>query len=492
MSRSSSARGYLSSARWLVGTCVIATCLVAAGAAAADEKWVISGKVTDADGRAVPGSVVRSVDFEQRRAEAVSGDDGKFQLTVPAEARSVSLTVMDAAQTQLWVGLFYRGASEKQGEVAAILGPSREVTVEVVDGGDKPVDGATVLATEQFVDLALVKTGKDGLATVRLPSKTNVCTIYALKSGAGYDYFSNDRRDDSNYPLKDKVEAPPRVKLKLNGSRTARVQAVDSRGQPLAGVIVRPWSVNRVGNPGQTNFSSCNIFQSETGSDGFASFDWLPTDVQYGVTFMSHSREFSTPNNLTVKANDPRTDFQLRFLRQTKLAGRVLGPDGNPAAGVAVRAVGAGVSATGEHPGTRGQGAATTGADGRFEMDVYPEQAYILAVVHERWAAHRIGVIVREGKPVTDVELKLAEGIVVRGRITRGPDKSPVAETYVNLQLEGGRIPDEIEKLRHPNDKYWHGMSMSFHTQSDKEGNFRFVAAPGEYSLIGPPHADPV
>ncbi len=100
--------------------------------------------------------------------------------------------------------------------------------------------------------------------------------------------------------------------------------------------------------------------------------------------------------------------------------------------------------------------------------------------------------MVHEEKPVVELELKVAEGTVIQGRVTRGPEKKPVADQYIRLQLDGGKVPEEIEKLKGANDKFWHGMTMGYGAvKTDAEGRFRFVAGPGEYALFGPPHSDP-
>jgi len=67
-------------------------------------------------------------------------------------------------------------------------------------------------------------------------------------------------------------------------------------------------------------------------------------------------------------------------------------------------------------------GATETKADGSYELLVNSEEAYVIKVVDERWAApSRIGVVVREDQPVENVDFTLAEGTVLRGTVTVGP-----------------------------------------------------------------------
>lgn len=451
--------------------------------------WAVSGRVVDVDEKPIAGARVVAVDRRIPDVETTTNAEGEFRLSLPADASSVKLTVTDAPGTRLWVDRAARAPSGKS-ERKVVLAPAREVAVEVVDAQGGPIEGATVLSRQRYLDVELLKTDRRGTARLRLPGNSassigaGPTFIIAFKSGAGYDYFSTDHRDESNYP-KGPVEIPPQLKLSLTGARTVRVQAIDTAGQPVPGVSFGPWYVNRVGNPGDMNFAGTDVFRSQADERGVATFDWLPLDFKRGVTFRCDAGGFATPDPLTVQADDPGSDFQLRLLRQTVLAGRVLLPDGRPAAGISVQARGAGVTFHGGH------GLARTGADGRFKMSVAPDQAYIVSAERENLIVSRIGVIVREKQPVEDVELKLAEGTILTGQITRGPEKKPVAGQHVQLQLEGGAVPEPIEKLRRPGDNTWHAMTLTWGQSSDAEGRFRFIVGPGNYALFGPRHAEP-
>ena len=67
--------------------------------------------------------------------------------------------------------------------------------------------------------------------------------------------------------------------------------------------------------------------------------------------------------------------------RTESIRGRVVGPDGSPAAGIVVRADGTGQGM--DH----GQSVARTAADGSYEMNVNAREAYAVYVDDKDWAA---------------------------------------------------------------------------------------------------------
>jgi hypothetical protein len=367
-------------------------------------------------------------------------------------------------------------ASEPESNPSATA--PREVTIAVVDAGARPVARATVVIRERTGEFAVQVTDEAGTVKVRLPASPGNTTIHAFKSGTGYDYFSTDQRNENDMPRFRKV--PSRLKLTLGGARTVRIQAVDGGDQPIAGVTLAPSSMHPVGIPAGSDLAGCEAFQSTTGPDGVAVFDWLPTDRNVRFAFEIQSREYCTADPLYVQTDDPRAEFALRLLRRTRVAGRVTSSGGEPVAGAVVRTSGRGMRS---HIGSA---LTKTGEDGRFEMAVDPDQAYVVVVEHNRLAANQVGVVVREGRPVTDLNLQLAEGTIIAGTVTRGPAKRPVRNSNILLTFIGGRLPAEIRALRRLDDKEPSGMSLTLEAQTDAAGRFRFIVAPGSYYLRGP------
>ena len=86
-----------------------------------------------------------------------------------------------------------------------------------------------------------------------------------------------------------------------------------------------------------------------------------------------------------------------------------------------------------------GQDRARTAADGSYEIDVSPGEAYAVYVDDKEWAApSRLDVVVREGKPAGGVDFKLTRGTVIRGNSHRRP-RQPACARPVHLARRNRR-----------------------------------------------------
>ncbi|MFO1020490.1 MAG: hypothetical protein U0903_07310 [Planctomycetales bacterium] len=137
-----------------------------------------------------------------------------------------------------------------------------------------------------------------------------------------------------------------------------------------------------------------------------------------------------------------------------------------------------------------GYGRARTANDGRFQIFVPAELAYLLSVDQERWVARKVGVVVREGKPVKDVELQLSEGREIVGRVTRGTDRRPQKDISLSVRFTEP-IPAELEALRKAGDKSYYYMQWHKDGKTDADGRYRIIVPPGEYMVMGPRQALP-
>ena len=95
----------------------------------------------------------------------------------------------------------------------------------------------------------------------------------------------------------------------------------------------------------------------------------------------------------------------------------------------------------------------------------------------------------RAGKPVENVDLVLGPGTKVKGRVTVGKDKKPVAKVGVSAVIDKGSIPAELEARGH---RYYRSMNLYSWTQTDGDGRYEFLLGPGEYQLRGPARVEPV
>ncbi len=350
--------------------------------------------------------------------------------------------------------------SPKSGLTIRLL-PSKEVRTRVVDGRDRPIAGGKVVLI--LTDLATSFAGltaADGTVSLRYPREAEVGFVMAFKSGAGFDYASTliAKSERGRKPLARELT------LRLTGSRTVRVKAVDSSERPVAGLLIYPWYIDKTGAMENANLSGYDAVWARTDAHGIAVFDWLPAEFTQGISFLCSSNEYSYVEIPAIRPEMPLEQLTMPLLRKVKLSGKVVLPDGRAAANISVAASGAGPAFHNFRGGT------LTKADGSYEMFVNGEEAYVIKVVDERWAApSRIGVLVREDQPVANLDFTLAEGTILRGTVTVGPATRISPEELIVLHESGGQIPNEIRK---PGDKTYH----EIHFQSSLITNARRIS----------------
>lgn len=458
----------------------------------------LHGKVIDESGEAVPRASFRVGLYLTDTMTAESDLDGQFSFSVPAKTSYLQLTVQDRDRRRMFADTIYlmrnndgtiylmRNEDESRPGIdeplTVKLVPVIESQVTIVDGRDQPVRDATVVVQNALTEVNVLTTDAAGHAAVRLPQGGQPM-IMAFKSGVGYDYFSASVRDANNYPVENPPPLPDRLTLKLNGAKTVRVKAVDSSGRPVTGATIRPWYIRREGNPGDTNFAS-GAFNRSTDADGLAVFDWIPPDVHYGLTFWPHADGYDADRlDIQWQEFDVAKTYETVLKRMPLLSGRVVNKQGRPVAGAAVKAHGRGVNHGGSDVTT------TTDATGRFSVQAPPDRVYVLHVQHDEQVGYVDSIVLREGSPIDDIQIKLLKGTIIRGQVTRGTPPRPVANEWISLSLEAKpfRLANDT-KSGDANNEY---ADMTFRDSvfTDADGRFRFLAAPGEYYLSGPQQA---
>jgi hypothetical protein len=252
-------------------------------------------------------------------------------------------------------------------------------------------------------------------------------------------------------------------------------------------VTFRPWFVLREGNPGQTNFSRSAAFRRVTDADGLVIFDWLPHDIPGDLSLWFDARGyFSGPPPFKIRWKDLDESKTYQVLLQesfgsggqtSKIGGRVIDDLGQPALGATIVMRGHGANPV------RGYGRATSQADGRFAVNVPTDQTYVLFAELGQKVACSGPLAVHDGKPVSDIEIKLQRGTVVQGKVTRGDPPQPISGQWVSMRLELEKIPEEKYTVHSPVPSSHGRLSTTLGTVTDAEGNFQFLAAPGEYYL---------
>ncbi len=422
----------------------------------------IEGVVVDESSGPVAGASVRVMNNE--RLTTATRADGTFRLVLDRPScRYVSL--LASVETGARQGVHAIAESPIGAVVSCriIVKPSRALTVQTRDSRGKPVPQAAVGVFDVNLGLLTAETDATGIATLRVPVDAKIASVVAFKPGAGFDYLENYR----SWPGGAVLPLPSLVKLKLAGAQAIRVTATDSSGKPLPGINLIPWSIHKKGKIAYVNLSgaaSLKYALGRTDQHGVATFAWIPGDLQRGVTFLVRSEEYHLPNVPHFEPSQPDVPLTARLLRNVPVSGRVVLPDGKPAAGILIQAEGSG--ATTMYCRTL----ARTAADGSYRLQVYPDQSYIVAVTDDTWAAPSYtGVGVQEGLPRDDLHFQLTKGTLIRGWVTIGKAKKPGIDQTVTLFQNGTRQESLVR---------WAG--------TDKEGGYLFRVGPGDYELRGP------
>ncbi len=356
-----------------------------------------------------------------------------------------------------------------------VVKPARTITATVVDARDEPVTGANVMAVGSYFDSATHSTDDQGRARLLVPTEAPVEMVVALKAGEGFDYFENYK----NWPAEPgEMTVPPvEVRLRLDGAKTVPVKVVDGTGKPVTGVEMVPWYIQKTGKVREVNFSTfaSRLARATSGPDGVAAFTWLPADAR-AVPFLVASEGYFCEDQPNYNPADGRVDVTARVVREVPVSGRVVGPDGKPAAGIAVVAEG---YADGPNPA---HASALTDAEGRYRLMLPPGVHAMVAVEDERWAApSRTGLLVPEGRAVEGTDFKLVPGTVFRGLVTT-PDGKPAAGEWVALRELGRGIPTAKGRLA-----YHHGReSLTRSAVTDARGRYEIRVGPGRFMVMGP------
>lgn len=222
----------------------------------------------------------------------------------------------------------------------------------------------------------------------------------------------------------DAREAPaePVLEARLGGRLIVRlVPPEGSDAAELSGATVMLWSS-----------AGAELMRNvKTDVEARATFDALPIGVSLRVSVVA--KGFVDPGggtSLGVRAGED-LEHELALERGVRLAGRVLGPEGEPVprATLDVR-VTRGTSTWGSVQ------AGTSDAEGRFELVGQRAGNLILGAVHPRYvkAALDLGTL-EPGAQREDLVLTLGSGTSITGRVT-WPDGTPAADAWVVAELE--------------------------------------------------------
>jgi beta-lactamase regulating signal transducer with metallopeptidase domain len=457
----------------------------------------IEGVVVDERGRPEAGVAVKLLTHQENEPVVESDAQGRFQFHVDSQwlGRIVLARTADGVRQA-----YYRFAQELDSPRTApppiqlTMCKARAIEVLVIDGAGRSVSDAVVGAVVSYEGIDTGRSDRRGNCVLRIPAEARLQNVYAFKSGLGLDYAAFPPKDmaSTDNDESHKSAASPSPVLTLSGAKTARIKLVDPEGRPLAGMVIYPWYFEKQDRSHREDWKTLNIagvaaFHARTDADGVAVFDWLPTWNTTRITFWHREDQarYWARERIIFDPKSGKEDVTVKLVRTVPIGGRVRFADGRPAEGIQVDAFWAG------YQGFDGfRGSVRTDADGRFELHSYPDQLCMVAVTDSRWAAAaRTGIVVRPDTPVDGVDFQLRPATEIRGQVTIGPDKKPLAGQQVTLLQSG---PDNLtlkadERLPNPAGSNRHIQADIVRwTSTDKQGRYAFHVGPGNYVIRGP------
>ncbi len=102
------------------------------------------------------------------------------------------------------------------------------------------------------MELPPAETDAEGHATLLAPANADTATVYAYKTGQGFDYWCLKTRDagkSRDWP------DDSRVALQLDATRKVTIHAREPDGKPIAGLGLHLFLLNKPGEPESFNLS---------------------------------------------------------------------------------------------------------------------------------------------------------------------------------------------------------------------------------------------
>jgi len=424
----------------------------------------VSGLVIDHNGRPVPGADVEFATGEPGWMRQVSSSkvprtkadaDGRFTLKgLRGGAIKLFASAKDHAkslETPVDVG-----AGEERGGVVLTLRVGGRLTGEVFDGG-RPATSMLIQATLTVsADQSAGLTDGNGRFAIEHlePGAYQIIAISTKARGADEDSGSLDpaaimsQIKMASAEIVDGQEthvvlgAPPADPVQVHGR-------VTHGGEPFAGAMVVFAGVSKDLLAGMKTAS--------VAKDGSYSVE-LDGPGKYSVTVQSFSGQMGEQSSVEFKrivpaAKDVTIDITMPNAR---ISGRVLGPDGAPAAAVAIGLQ----SESGVETGSLFTGQfvmKSTDAQGRFDLKAIKPGTYTVVAGGSAFGgalgeektfgrATKNHLVVKDGQWIKDVDFRLEKPGVVAVTVV-GADDRPVSGASVFARDAEGHVVDALSML---------------------------------------------
>ncbi len=384
-----------------------------------DAAFEIEGVVQYADGRPVPGAIVRATAEEgQDIPEATFADaQGRFCLRGLLPGRFSVHADRPPTSTENFAPASAANVAAGARDVRIVVQQGRTLTAVVVERDGAPCAGVQVQLIDDVGNSQLLTTGHDGRfqAVGLAASRVTVEVQAPVGSGGTLAIVQDDVATDAG-ANRDVATGDGATTLVL--PRRVRVDGVlvDESGSPLTDLDLR---ISPDAAPVPGRFRDTAVRSLETGEDGGFSFDAIEAQRYRAQILVADGVVLVDADSIVGGARGVR----LVARAGERVTGTVVEEAGRPAAGVQVTA----------QCGEMLRHGLSTG-DGTFTVaGLLPGASYTLRGGGTDWIA-RGAVEVKAG--AIDVRLEVRRGLVLAGRLLRA-DGSGAANVWIRFESDG-------------------------------------------------------
>jgi hypothetical protein len=326
----------------------------------------------------------------------VRSSDGKFQTALTVPPSQARVTFARPLELRL-------AAAERH-------------VVTVLSNG-KPVAAAHLVAKGDSYRVS-GQTAADGRVELLVPANQRLNELVAWHPELGVD----GRRRLNERPRQAATE------LSLLRPAPLKIRVVDTENKPVANL---PISMS-VSTEGGNWIISADVEASHvrTNANGEATLPWAPAEklsyVEVNLLASNWKLDEVSRDQLALRL------AVVHARREVPVEGRLVMPEGESAAGVLITGFGYGPGDHGDIPVVR------TRADGTFTMSVSWDHGYVMGVIDPEWASDLWTGLILAGETAmpSELTLKASRAAPTTIRVTRGPDRSPVADAWIYPRIE--------------------------------------------------------
>jgi hypothetical protein len=433
--------------------------------AANDGLLTASGRVLLPDGSPAAGATVWALGGDQSKGIALvhTNEKGEFRLRHAFDiGASLNARTEDGRLLASLHVAREQARTTFARPVELRLAPGREQVVSVTFQ-DKPLAGATVVASDTANFKATAQSDGHGQARLRMPAGEKLRNVVAWHPsfGAGGKMFG---------PQDEEPPASGPLALTIVPAQPYRIRVVDGQGQPVPDLELAV-SCNAITWIVTADVDAAHL---RTDARGEALVSWMPRDPKFvNVNILD-------PRWKLDRSDTEKGQTVVTALRKYPVRGRLVMSSGVNPEGIVVAGTGFGANL--------GMGAfhvdlATTRArrDGSFTFWVVPDHGYSVGVVDSEWASDRwTGVILAEATATPgEIRLSAQPAVKLSVHVTRGPQHQGVANTWITLRSAKSFSWQDARGQHHNA-----GGGPQYAATTDENGTAHFAVGKGEYELF--------